>query len=149
MCPAGPGAPALWRGCNLLMAAFLALAAWVQVNDPDAGLWMVAYAVPAFLSLLVGLSPQVAGNAIWRRLTELHLLLCAAGAIWSGGSWARHAHRDLLNEEEGSSAKSPVGGGARLAVAVSISLCPVVLWAYVYVNKEMRASWPAHCKEVL
>ncbi|XP_028912899.1 transmembrane protein 220 isoform X2 [Ornithorhynchus anatinus] len=62
MCPAGPGAPALWRGCNLLMAAFLALAAWVQVNDPDAGLWMVAYAVPAFLSLLVGLSPQVAGH---------------------------------------------------------------------------------------
>ncbi|XP_038598057.1 transmembrane protein 220 isoform X1 [Tachyglossus aculeatus] len=166
MGPAGPGGPALWRGCNLLMAAFLALAASVQVNDPDAGLWMVAYAVPALLSLLVGLSPQVAGNAIWRRLTELHLLLCVAGAIWSGGSWARHTHWDLLNEEEGrelfgllivamwmslchSSAKSPVGGGARLAVAVSIALCPVMLWAYIYVNKEMRASWPAHCKEVL
>ncbi|XP_056362017.1 transmembrane protein 220 isoform X1 [Oenanthe melanoleuca] len=30
----------LWRLCNLLMAAFFGLAAAVQVNDPDAGLWM-------------------------------------------------------------------------------------------------------------
>ncbi|XP_041283296.1 transmembrane protein 220 isoform X3 [Onychostruthus taczanowskii] len=29
----------LWRLCNLLMAAFFGLAAAVQVNDPDAGLW--------------------------------------------------------------------------------------------------------------
>ncbi|XP_068007744.1 uncharacterized protein [Melanerpes formicivorus] len=31
----------LWRLCNLLMAAFFGLAAAVQVNDPDAGLWTV------------------------------------------------------------------------------------------------------------
>ncbi|XP_031459632.1 transmembrane protein 220 isoform X3 [Phasianus colchicus] len=30
----------LWRLCNLLMAAFFGLAAAVQVNDPDAGLWV-------------------------------------------------------------------------------------------------------------
>ncbi|XP_074967826.1 transmembrane protein 220 isoform X2 [Phalacrocorax aristotelis] len=31
----------LWRLCNLLMAAFFGMAAAVQVNDPDAGLWTI------------------------------------------------------------------------------------------------------------
>ncbi|XP_031984515.1 transmembrane protein 220 isoform X3 [Corvus moneduloides] len=31
----------LWRLCNVFMAAFFGLAAAVQVNDPDAGLWML------------------------------------------------------------------------------------------------------------
>ncbi|KAM9119637.1 transmembrane protein 220 isoform 1-T1 [Pangshura tecta] len=35
----GPGR--LWRLCNLLMAAFFGLAAAVQINDPDAGLWII------------------------------------------------------------------------------------------------------------
>ncbi|XP_051680452.2 transmembrane protein 220 isoform X1 [Oryctolagus cuniculus] len=37
---AGPRARALWRACNALMAAFFALAAFVQVNDPDAEVWV-------------------------------------------------------------------------------------------------------------
>nr|XP_035961165.1 transmembrane protein 220 isoform X4 [Halichoerus grypus] len=37
---AGRWVPVLWRACNWLMAAFFALAALVQVNDPDAELWM-------------------------------------------------------------------------------------------------------------
>ncbi|XP_034503242.1 transmembrane protein 220 isoform X2 [Ailuropoda melanoleuca] len=41
MAPAtGRWAPGLWRACNWLMAAFFALAALVQVNDPDAEIWM-------------------------------------------------------------------------------------------------------------
>ncbi|XP_044838989.1 transmembrane protein 220 isoform X2 [Mauremys mutica] len=35
----GPGRS--WRLCNLLMAAFFGLAAAVQINDPDAGLWII------------------------------------------------------------------------------------------------------------
>ncbi|XP_027980956.1 transmembrane protein 220 isoform X1 [Eumetopias jubatus] len=58
---AGRWAPVLWRACNWLMAAFFALAALVQVNDPDAELWMVVYMIPALLSLLVGLNPLVTG----------------------------------------------------------------------------------------
>ncbi|XP_074410957.1 transmembrane protein 220 isoform X1 [Zonotrichia albicollis] len=37
----------LWRLCNLLMAAFFGLAAAVQVNDPDAGLWTVSTGRPS------------------------------------------------------------------------------------------------------
>ncbi|XP_065549361.1 transmembrane protein 220 isoform X4 [Lathamus discolor] len=49
----------LWRVCNLLMAAFFGLAAAVQVNDPDAGLWTVVYLVPAALTLLVSINPSI------------------------------------------------------------------------------------------
>ncbi|XP_035198583.1 transmembrane protein 220 isoform X2 [Oxyura jamaicensis] len=38
----GSSARRLWQLCNLLMAAFFGLAAAVQVNDPDAGLWVVS-----------------------------------------------------------------------------------------------------------
>ncbi|XP_021270621.1 transmembrane protein 220 isoform X6 [Numida meleagris] len=55
----GRSAGLLWRLCNLLMAAFFGLAAAVQVNDPDAGLWVVVYLVPAALTLLVVLNPVV------------------------------------------------------------------------------------------
>ncbi|XP_048179531.1 transmembrane protein 220 isoform X1 [Corvus hawaiiensis] len=37
----------LWRLCNVFMAAFFGLAAAVQVNDPDAGLWMVSMGRPS------------------------------------------------------------------------------------------------------
>ncbi|XP_063265078.1 transmembrane protein 220 isoform X1 [Prinia subflava] len=51
LCPASRPAPAmaarLWRLCNLLMAAFFGLAAAVQVNDPDAGLWTVSTGRPS------------------------------------------------------------------------------------------------------
>ncbi|KAL1779167.1 transmembrane protein 220 [Sigmodon hispidus] len=65
MDPAGAtGAPCLWRACNMLMAAFFALAAVVQVNDPDAEFWVVVYMIPAVLALLVGFNPLVTGNCL-------------------------------------------------------------------------------------
>ncbi|XP_039087510.1 transmembrane protein 220 [Hyaena hyaena] len=167
MAPAeGRWAPGLWRACNGLMAAFFALAALVQVNDPDAELWMVVYTVPAVLTLLVGLNPQVTGNAIWKSISAGHTLLCA---VWAGGLarhlWL-HSRQGVLHEEEGrelfglviitawmslchSSPKNPVGGRIQLATAVVIALFPFISWAYIYVNKEMRSSWPTHCKTVL
>ena len=36
---------------HLAMGAFFALAVFVQVNDPDAELWVVVYTVPATLTL--------------------------------------------------------------------------------------------------
>uniref|UniRef100_A0A2K5QA38 Transmembrane protein 220 n=1 Tax=Cebus imitator TaxID=2715852 RepID=A0A2K5QA38_CEBIM len=87
-------APALWRACNGLMAAFFALAAFVQV----------VYTIPAVLTLLVGLNPQVT---------------------------------------------NPAGGRIQLAIAIAITLFPFISWVYIYVNEEMRSSWPTHCKTVL
>lgn len=36
-----------------------------------------------------------------------------------------------------------------LAIAVVITLFPLLSWVYVYMNKEMRSSWPTHCKTVI
>nr|XP_048304237.1 transmembrane protein 220 isoform X4 [Myodes glareolus]XP_048304238.1 transmembrane protein 220 isoform X4 [Myodes glareolus] len=102
MAPTGtPWAPGLWRACNLFMSAFFALAAVVQVNDPDAEFWVVVYMIPALLTLLVGFNPLVTGNFVWRSVSVIHMLFCG---LWAGGlahHFLRHAQQSILNEEEG------------------------------------------------
>ncbi|XP_032136156.1 transmembrane protein 220 isoform X3 [Sapajus apella] len=94
-------APALWRACNGLMAAFFALAAFVQVNDPDAELWVVVYIIPAVLTLLVGLNPQVTGNAIWKSISAIHTFFCTVWAVGLAYYLMRHTQQNILHEEEG------------------------------------------------
>ncbi|XP_019509975.1 PREDICTED: transmembrane protein 220 [Hipposideros armiger] len=167
MAPAeGRWAPALWRGCNGLMAAFFALAALVQVNDPDAGLWMVVYTIPAVLTLLVGLNPLITGNFIWKSVSAIHVFFCIVWAVGLAYYLLLHTQRNILHEEEGrelsglviitawmslchSSSKNPVGGRIQLAIAIVIALFPFASWIYIYINKEMRSSWPTHCKTVI
>ncbi|XP_074081229.1 transmembrane protein 220 [Macrotis lagotis] len=156
----------LWRTCNFVMAAFFALAAYVQINDPDAELWMVIYTIPAVLTLLVGLNPLITGNFIWKNFTKLHLFLCALGILNLGNYLFLHTERKILHEEEGRelfglgiiiiwlslchiSTKNLVGRRVQLVVAIAISLCPFITWFYIYVNKEMRSTWPTHCKTVI
>ncbi|KAF6299973.1 transmembrane protein 220 [Rhinolophus ferrumequinum] len=163
---AGRWAPALWRACNGLMAAFFALAALVQVNDPDAGLWMVVYTIPAVLTLLVGLNPLVTGNLIWKSVSAIHMFICIVWAVALAHYLLLHTQWSILHEEEGrelfglviitawmslchSSSKNPVGGRIQLALAIVIALFPFTSWVYIYVNKEMRSSWPTHCKTVI
>ncbi|CAO2643623.1 Transmembrane protein 220 [Lemmus lemmus] len=164
MAPTGaPWAPGLWRACNLLMSAFFALAAVVQVRWAEE---QVVYMIPALLALLVGFNPLVTGNFIWKSVSVMHMLFCV---LWAGGlayHFLHHAQQSILNEEEGrelsglviitawmvlchSSAKNPIGGRMHLAIAVAIALFPLISWVYVYRNKEMRSSWPAHCKTVI
>ncbi|KAL4834652.1 hypothetical protein H8958_006968 [Nasalis larvatus] len=159
-------APALWRACNGLMAAFFALAAYVQVNDPDAELWVVVYTIPAVLTLLVGLNPQITGNVIWKSISAIHILFCMVWAVGLAYYLLHHTQQNILHEEEGrelcglviitawiilcrSSSKNPVGGRIQLAIAIVITLFPFISWVYIYINKEMRSSWPAHCKTVI
>ncbi|XP_027282928.1 transmembrane protein 220 isoform X2 [Cricetulus griseus] len=95
-------APGLWRACNALMAAFFALAAVVQVNDPDAEFWVVVYMIPAVLTLLVGFNPLVTGNFVWKSVSVIHMLFCV---LWAGNlayHFLLHAQQSILNEEEGS-----------------------------------------------
>uniref|UniRef100_A0A8P0NJ20 Transmembrane protein 220 n=2 Tax=Canis lupus familiaris TaxID=9615 RepID=A0A8P0NJ20_CANLF len=211
---AGRWAPGLWRACNWLMAAFFALAALVQVNDPDAQLWMVVYMIPAALSLLVGLNPlvtgavspdgsffrvmktsgwafkvlrglgiktsgsqvggehscpldaQAPGNFIWKSVSTIHILVCIVWAVSLACHLWLHSQQNILHEEEGrelfglviitvwmslchSSSKNPAGGRIQLATAVVVTLLPFISWIYIYINKEMRSSWPTHCKTVI
>ncbi|XP_069654949.1 transmembrane protein 220 isoform X2 [Haliaeetus albicilla] len=151
----GRAARRLWRLCNLLMAAFFGLAAAVQV----------VYLVPAALTLLVSVKPSVTDNGVWRSLCDLHSAGCIIGTVALACSLFAYAQGNILHEEEGrelfglviitiwmslcrSSAKNPLGG-VRLIAAIVVALFPFVLWLYIYVNKEMRASWPTHCKTVI
>ncbi|XP_075207580.1 transmembrane protein 220 [Anomaloglossus baeobatrachus] len=153
---------ALWRLCNATMAAFFTLAAYVQINDPDAEIWIVIYVIPAALLFLLSLNPDITGHPIWRTLAGLHGALCVIGASYlllSGNI------RNILHQEEGrelsglliialwmilckDSGRAAVGG-VRLFVAVSVSVFPFLVWIYIYVDKEIRTSWPQHCKTVI
>ncbi|XP_039331912.1 transmembrane protein 220 isoform X2 [Saimiri boliviensis] len=149
-------APALWRASNGLMAAFFALAAFVQV----------VYTIPAVLTLLVGLNPQVTGNAIWKSVSAIHMLFCTVWAVGLAYYLMHHTQQNILHEEEGrelsglviitawmilccSSSKNPADGRIQLAIAIVITLFSFISWVYVSVNEEMRSSWPAHCKTVI
>ncbi|XP_062976467.1 transmembrane protein 220 isoform X2 [Elgaria multicarinata webbii] len=150
--PPSSGVSWLWRLSNL-------------VNDPDPGLWIVAYSVPAALTLVVSLNPAIADNTVWKSLSDLHSAACVVGSAVLGYSLVANAQKNILHEEEGrelfglvivtvwmslcrSSAKNSLGG-VRLAVAIFLSIFPFVMWLYIYVNAEMRASWPTHCKTVI
>ncbi|KFV20537.1 Transmembrane protein 220, partial [Tauraco erythrolophus] len=125
----------------------------------------VVYLVPAALTLLVGINPSVTDYGVWRSLCDLHAAGCMVGTIALACSLFAYAQGNILHEEEGrelsglviiiiwmslcrSSAKSPLGG-VRLIVAIVVALFPFISWLYIYVNKEMRASWPTHCKTVI
>ncbi|XP_023419306.2 transmembrane protein 220 isoform X3 [Cavia porcellus] len=154
---AGRGVPGLWRACSALMATFFALAACVQV----------VYMIPAVLTLLVGLNPLVTGSCIWKTVSAAHVLFCLLWAAGLACSLLLRAQHNILHEEEGrelsglviiiawmslchSSSKNPLGvGRVQLLLAIVIPLFPFILWVYVYINKEMRSSWPTHCKTVI
>uniref|UniRef100_A0A8I3MQY6 Transmembrane protein 220 n=1 Tax=Canis lupus familiaris TaxID=9615 RepID=A0A8I3MQY6_CANLF len=138
----------------------------LQVNDPDAQLWMVVYMIPAALSLLVGLNPLVTGNFIWKSVSTIHILVCIVWAVSLACHLWLHSQQNILHEEEGrelfglviitvwmslchSSSKNPAGGRIQLATAVVVTLLPFISWIYIYINKEMRSSWPTHCKTVI
>ncbi|NXK08469.1 TM220 protein, partial [Herpetotheres cachinnans] len=123
------------------------------------------YLVPAALTLLVSINPSVTDHGVWRSLCDLHCACCVVGTIALACSLFAYTQGNILHEEEGrelfglviitiwmslcrSSAKSPLGG-VRLTVAIVVTLFPFVSWLYVYVHKEMRASWPTHCKTVI
>ncbi|XP_047291916.1 transmembrane protein 220 isoform X2 [Homo sapiens] len=84
-------APALWRACNGLMAAFFALAALVQV----------VYTIPAVLTLLVGLNPEVTGNVIWKSISAIHILFCTVWAVGLASYLLHRTQQNILHEEEG------------------------------------------------
>ncbi|XP_062072894.1 transmembrane protein 220 isoform X2 [Lepus europaeus] len=143
---AGSRARALWRACNALMAGFFALAAFVQVNDPDAEVWVVMYAIPAVLTLLVGLNPLVTGNFLWKSASAVHMAVCVVWAVGLAYHFLLHTQQNILHEEEG---RNPIGGRIQLALAIAIVLFPFISWIYVYTNKEMQSSWPTHCKTAI
>uniref|UniRef100_U3K9K7 Transmembrane protein 220 n=1 Tax=Ficedula albicollis TaxID=59894 RepID=U3K9K7_FICAL len=106
---------------------------------------MVVYLVPAALTLLVSINPSITDNGVWRSLCDLHSAGCVFGTIALAYSLFAYAQGNIFHEEEG---RSPLGG-VGLVAAVVVALFPFVSWLYIYVNKDMRESWPTHCKTVM
>ncbi|XP_075759536.1 transmembrane protein 220 isoform X5 [Pelodiscus sinensis] len=109
--------------------------------------------------------PENKNNVIWRSLSDLHSAACLLGTIALGYSLFTYAKSNILHEEEGrelfglviiavwmrlcrNSAKNPMGGMCLMG-AVTLSFFPFVSWLYIYMNSEMRSSWPTHCKTVI
>ncbi|XP_069056491.1 transmembrane protein 220 isoform X2 [Pleurodeles waltl] len=148
-------AQGLWRGCNFCMSLFFGIAAYVQL----------AYSIPAALSMFVSLNPQITDNILWRGLSDLHSVACILWSIYLAWYLIIHTKRSIIHEEEGRelsglliitawmilcrSTSNRSIGRRRLTLAAVITLLPFVSWLYIYVNKEMRKSWPSHCKTVI
>ncbi|XP_073350591.1 transmembrane protein 220 [Pagrus major] len=156
---------AIWRVCNVFMSLFFALATYVQINDPDAGLWMVGYGVPAVLCVFIGLNPHVTETLPWRRVADLHVMISSAVVSMLGWKLYKERVADIFQREEGRefsglmltlvwllmcrhSGRAPVGK-LRVSTAVAITVFPFVAWLYYYINKELRSSWPSHCKTAI
>nr|XP_031530709.1 transmembrane protein 220 isoform X1 [Vicugna pacos] len=127
---------------------------------------MVVYTIPAVLTLLVGLNPLVTGNFIWKSVSAIHIFFCIVWTVGLAYNLSLHTKQSILHEEEGrellglviitawmslcqTASKNPVGGRIQLAIAVAVALFPLISWVYIYLNKEMRSSWPTHCKTVI
>ncbi|KAM3864259.1 transmembrane protein 220 [Diretmus argenteus] len=155
----------VWQVCNLCMSLFFALATYVQINDPDAGLWMVGYGGPAVLCLFIGLKPHVTESLPWRKLADLHVMISSAVIGMLGWTLYKEGVTDVFQREEGRefsglmltvawlllcrhSGRGPVGM-LRVSTAVAITVFPFVSWLYYYINKELRVNWPSHCKNAI
>ncbi|KAM9393146.1 transmembrane protein 220 isoform 2-T2 [Pholidichthys leucotaenia] len=134
----------IWRICNVFMCLFFALASYVQINDPDAGLWMT---LP------------------WRRVADLHVMISSAAVALLGWTLYRGRATQIFQREEGRefsgllltvtwlllcrhSGSAPVGM-LRVSTAVAVTVFPFVAWLYYHINKELRSNWPAHCKTAI
>ncbi|CAK6437654.1 unnamed protein product [Pipistrellus nathusii] len=144
---------ALWRACNVLMAAFFALAALVQV----------IYVIPTVLTLLVGLDPLVTDNLIWKSVAAVLAFFCLVWAASLAHYLMLHSQWFVFHEEEGrelfglvlivawmslchSSSKNPIGGRIRVVVASITAVLPFIAWLYISITKEMQSLWTTHCK---
>ncbi|CAN9505980.1 unnamed protein product [Ophioblennius macclurei] len=155
----------IWRICNFFMTLFFALASYVQINDPDAGFWMAAYAVPAALCVVTAWRPSVTETLLWRRVADLHMMLVSAVASILGWTLYREHVTHIFQQEEGRefsgllvvllwlllsrrSGRAPVGV-LRVCAAVAIATFPFASWIYYHGRKELRSRWPAHCNTAI
>ncbi|XP_047212493.1 transmembrane protein 220 [Girardinichthys multiradiatus] len=155
----------VWRISNVVMSVFFVLASYVQINDPDAGLWMVGYGVPAVLCAFLGFGPHVTETLPWRRVADLHLMISSAAIFILGFKLYTERVTQIFQQEEGRefsgllltavwlilcrhSGRAPVGM-LRVSTAVAITVFPIVAWLYYHVNKELRSNWPSHCKTAI
>ncbi|KAG8446017.1 hypothetical protein GDO86_013769 [Hymenochirus boettgeri] len=132
----------LWKACNILMFGFFSLAAYVQVNDPDAEIW-ITFIVLVCVIIALYLSIYLCWNSNKSILHEEQGRAISGLLIISGWLFLLPEIRTV------SRLATLTFGGIRLLVALAVSVSPFLIWLYIYMNKEMRESWPQHCKTVI
>ena len=72
---------------NGLVAAILLFFAFLQINDPDAILWFVIYAVAALWPAVAAFKPEVMATQKLLRLVGLvGIALCVVGFVFNAGT---------------------------------------------------------------
>uniref|UniRef100_A0A8C9XU64 Transmembrane protein 220 n=1 Tax=Sander lucioperca TaxID=283035 RepID=A0A8C9XU64_SANLU len=142
----------IWRVCNFFMSLFFALATYVQINDPDAGLWMVRvqvfrtlFCLWAFLYVICYFHDVSVADWLW----------CSCSPVcinWLDTPFDREFSGLMLTIVWllmcRHSGRAPVGM-LRVSTAVAITVFPFVAWLYYYINKELTSNWPSHCKTAI
>ncbi|XP_024127778.1 transmembrane protein 220 [Oryzias melastigma] len=160
-----PWLSGVWKTCNGLMCLFFTLASYVQINDPDAGLWMAGYGIPAALCAFIVWRAEVTETLSWRRVADLHVMISCAVISMLGWRLLTQKVSEIFQEEEGRecsglmltsvwlllcrhSGRAPVGA-LRVSTAVAVTVFPFVAWLYYHINNDLRSDWPSHCKTAL
>ncbi|XP_038068628.1 transmembrane protein 220-like [Patiria miniata] len=71
----------LWAGINAVMAVFFALAAFVQINDPDPYIWVPIYAIPCLLCCSIVWSRDSIDHKYWRVTAAIHMCFAVFGIV--------------------------------------------------------------------
>ncbi|XP_020899130.1 transmembrane protein 220-like [Exaiptasia diaphana] len=166
--------PWLWRAANGIMSIFLALATYVQINDPDPAIWMAVYGIPCFLCTSICIYPPVIKTFLWKALSVSHLTACIVGAMYLSMSVSKHMRVESMNpltHEEGRelcgltvvitwlavcqlltikrcAEFGPFNCTYTWSIFAVIAMIPFVLWC-VYLNTLDKDSLPGHCKNLI
>ncbi|XP_031571868.1 transmembrane protein 220-like [Actinia tenebrosa] len=159
-----------WRIANAVMAVFMAIAAYVQINDPDPAIWITVYSIPCLLCLSIVIYFPIQDYFLWKAITMSHLAACVIGVlylstivskqIWEGST-------NPLSHEEGRElcglllvimwlTVCKLANMKRLAnmsiyiwaLLIALSLLPFLLWG-VHLKTWDTQSLPEHCKNLI
>ncbi|XP_022103462.1 transmembrane protein 220-like isoform X2 [Acanthaster planci] len=95
----------LWTGINVVMAIFFALAAFVQINDPDPYIWIPIYLIPCLLCCAIVWSRDAVDQLYWRVTAAVHMGFSILGIViltfHVGGLHMKQGFFNPLGLEEG------------------------------------------------
>ncbi|KAH8036997.1 hypothetical protein HPB51_008045 [Rhipicephalus microplus] len=137
---------AWFRLSNGVMAVFFAMASYVQLNDPDAVVWIVAYALPCFASISEALQASWWSRRLRTRFTSTAMMLSGGLLGLSIWFWLQDATCigfNLVTCEHGRESggagisliwllllrrRTEAAGWKRATLSATLSLLPVAVW---------------------
>ena len=152
-----------WRALNCVTTLFFAVAAYVQLNDPDPVLWVPLYAVPALLCFAVVVTPTSTTYVLWNTLSIVHASVCAVASLYFGSIGFQKGTLNPLKAEEGRefaglllvalwlllcSVRSvpAVNRSTINCFLVLLAVLPASAWLYWHFREQYNWQLPDHCQ---